>query len=211
MNKIEIHNGYIFEFHDQTNLADEILNDVQNESFDWTTSKTGKQGVQIFSNLVYPNSQYYYNKKAFSWFDECLQQVSNFHFQTGKLSIIDSWVHKSKFGEKSSSHWHSMSIFSGLFYLTDHPNTLTHFELQNDFHTKYEWIFGTILKKNSIDITSNSQKGKLLIWPSYINHYVDAHKYKDPRYTLAFNTFIEGNLCDIPGARLDISLNNHNN
>jgi hypothetical protein len=133
MNKITIPSGYIFEFQDETNIADEILNDIQNESFDWTKSKTGSKGIEPFSNLVYPNSQYYYNNKAFSWFHDCLKQVHEYYFQTGKLTIIDSWVHMSKFGEKSSSHWHSMSMFSGLFYLTDHPNTLT--------HIKYEGIF----------------------------------------------------------------------
>lgn len=209
MNKIQIPSGYIFEFFDESNLADVILNDVNDKTLDWATSKTGNQRVEIFSNLVYPHETNYINRKVFSWFDDCLEKVRKYYFTSGKLSIVDAWIHRSNFGEKSSSHWHSMSMFSGLFYLTDHTNTLTYFEMPDDFHNRYDGIFGTILKKDQIKISSNPKKGKLLIWPSHIKHYVDIHRYKDTRYTLAFNAFLEGNLCNIPGARLNITLSNH--
>jgi len=210
MNKIEIPAGYIFEFFDEANLADDILCDIEDKNIDWVTSKTGQQGLEIFTNLVYPKNGNYVNTKVFSWLETCLEEVRNCYFTSGKLSITDAWVHKSDFGEKSSSHWHSMSMFSGLFYLTDHTNTVTYFEIPDDFHTRYDSIFAPILKKDQIKISSNPEKGRLLIWPSYIKHYVDKHRYKDSRYTLAFNTFLEGDLYDVPGARLNIKLSNHN-
>lgn len=210
MNKIGIPSGYIFEFFDETNLADDILDDLQNKNIDWVTTKTGQQGFEVFSSLLYPETVNYENSKVFAWINNCLEEVRNYYFTAGKLSIIDAWVHKSNFGEKSSSHWHSMSMFSGIFYLTDHPNTLTYFEMPDDYYNRYEGLFGTILKKDQIKISSVPKKGKLLIWPSHIKHYVDTHRYKDVRYTLAFNAFLEGDLCNIPGARLNIKLSNQN-
>ena len=63
------------------------------------------------------------------------------------------------------------------------------------------------MNDESTTSTVQSECGKLLIFPSTLLHGTDAHTTTEDRYSMSFNTFIQGELGDV--SSLDyVSINN---
>lgn len=148
-----------------------------------------------------------YDEKLYDWLTDCANQVANTYFKNHKLKICDLWVVKSKFGNVAKTHLHGYSLFSGLLYLTSCTRSETVFYYKDHFLNRWEFFLGdTFIGNRNIVHKVTPEKGKLLIWPSDIEHSVNPHTNKDDRYTIAFNTFIEGKISNFPTARLDINV-----
>jgi uncharacterized protein (TIGR02466 family) len=144
----------------------------------------------------------YYHPKLFNWFDDCISKVVADTIPDTTLTINEAWLNKLKFGQHHSSpHYHRLSVYSGLLYLTTHPgSSFTNFFPQNDaVKIMNNYLnFGKPLEANNTRLPKDAflsapLAGKLLIFPSDLMHSISTHTdIKNLRYTLAFNTFWEG-------------------
>ena len=133
--------------------------------------------------------------KLFNWIDSCINQVIKFEeFQCESLKITQSWATKNKYGEKTQAHHHANSIISGIFYLTEGEPTC--------FATNNIWYFGSSpinfqslkFEKQAHYVRQNPSQ--LLLFPSSLSHMVNFNKTQNLRYTIAFNTWMNGNWGD---------------
>jgi len=196
---------FIYEFSIDPVLVDNALKDLLAEETYAISAIQNEVSVPAKS-LYHKNSEIsykpVYQKELFDEIQKHVDSVCDTHFSNSKLAICDSWLTQTQFGQNSSMHPHSFSIFSGLLYLSDHSNSTTYFELDDPFYEKYKILFGPALKHNIYTYNSPPVKGKLLLWDSSIRHKITTHKERTTRYTLAFNTWLSGELGTLPTAKL---------
>jgi len=201
MNKIPLTQDVIFEFSCEPNMCEEYLEKVKNSNINFTSS------VDIDSipstTIGYPIPQ---DDRLFSWFQECIDEVSMYRFGIKNQTICDAWVTKTTFTEQSAEHLHSHSILSGLLYLSE-SKTETIFYPQDFFYITHSRPKIFLSKNNSVPVKFIPKVGTLLIFPSYLRHKIALHKEKTTRYTLAFNTFFDRNISETKTYRLSINVN----
>lgn len=187
MNTIGLTQDQIFEFSCDNSITEIYLESIKNSKnlvFRDTgnPNSTASSGTSGFG---YPLPR---NDKLFSWFQECVDEVSLYKFGKSHQFICDAWLTKTTFGQSSSKHVHYHSIFSGLFYLND-STTPTEFFPTDYFFETYNRVNIVPCKKNDQILRYLPKKGTLLIFPSYLHHKIALSKDKTIRYTLSFNTF----------------------
>lgn len=112
-----------------------------------------------------------------------------------ELYVTQSWSNVTKPGEYHHKHKHPNSFLSGVIYfhaekdvdkITFFKNEASNFKLKADSWNAYNsesWYFPV-------------ETGKLVIFPSTLEHMVTTTESKEPRISLAFNTFLRGDLGD---------------
>lgn len=127
------------------------------------------------------------NKKLLKFKEEvcCFKQ---------ELYITDSWIAKTIPGGMHGEHTHPNSLFSAVMYLQTPENSPLNFfrvsDLNRDFRFVFEYNNENKYNRNvySIDV----KEGDIVIFPSWLIHYVDINKSNKERIVLAFNTFVRG-------------------
>lgn len=136
-----------------------------------------------------------------SWIYECLEQVQKKVFPnlTGKLKLTSVWLNRATKMQFHHKHSHSNSIVSGILYITDsNHGGDTVFYLKNPWYQIHN--DGHILLDPNNDVhyelesSIKPKRGKLIIFPSTVKHKVTPLIDNSIRYTIAFNTFLDGNL-----------------
>jgi uncharacterized protein (TIGR02466 family) len=109
-----------------------------------------------------------------------------------ELYITQSWLNKTKQGEYHHTHTHGNSIISGSLYIqTVEQDSITYHRTQqnqinidatefNQFNSKSWWYPVHV--------------GDISVFPSTVMHGVDVVEAPGTRITLAFNTFVRGQL-----------------
>ena len=129
-----------------------------------------------------------------SWFQQCVDTIhADNGWQCDRLVVNKSWVNRSdaKGGEHHEPHRHPMSYISGIFYLTEGPPTVF-----LDPIALREWPQLHLDGGPARDCRQfiHSGAGGCFIFPSYMIHS-SVENYEDvDRYSIAFNTFPQGNL-----------------
>ena len=184
MKEIVIPHEVIYEFFIDPEIVNSYLEKIKNSPIVYESIR-GTEQIQ-WLKIGYPIP---YNKKLFDILDKSLNQVgAAITDKPINLSICDAWITCAGFGAQSAVHNHTFSLLSGLLYLDD-SKTVTEFYYKSEFLKRNENLFFTQENKK---IQIKPEKGKLIIWPSYIQHKATVHKEIEQRYTLAFNSFING-------------------
>lgn len=112
-----------------------------------------------------------------------------------EVYITQSWGNVTNPGQYHHKHSHPNSFLSGVLYfhaeknidkITFFKNELTQLKLKtNDWNlfNSESWYFPV-------------ETGKLVLFPSTLQHMVTTTESKEPRISLAFNTFLRGDLGD---------------
>jgi hypothetical protein len=207
MKEIELPSDFIYEFRCDEKLIDNYLEEIKKADIDWKVISHRENFDSSINDLASHGYSFPKNKNLEIWLSKCVNQVSSKYFKDVNLKICDMWLTKSKFGQKSKTHLHSCSFFSGLLYFQNCKSS-TEFVIPNTFYNKYRELFTGVIsediKEKTISITP--EKGKLIIWPSYIPHKISLHKQEFTRYTLAFNTFIDGSISNMSTMKLSLSV-----
>lgn len=122
------------------------------------------------------------------------------HFETVQvpsnnveLYVTQSWINVTKTGEYHHKHWHPNSFLSGVFYfnaekdvdrITFFRNQVSQLRIETEDWNIYNsdsWYFPV-------------ETGQLVMFPSMLEHMVTKTISKEPRISLAFNTFLRGDL-----------------
>lgn len=136
-------------------------------------------------------------KSLHNWFNSCIENVKlDQKLPLDKIVITQSWANRTNFKEFHQAHKHANSFLSGVFYLSTSETGYTWFSRKN------KWYDFFLLKPGYSYPTGNERMyykerpeiGKLILFPSNITHSVEEHEDPTtPRYSIAFNTFPEGN------------------
>jgi len=197
MNKIEVCSQQILSFDADYQLTKKIYQQVLNE--DWRNN--GKNNYRSVNSFLHKKDEY---KQLIQWFEQCLLYVKDYHHYAinGKFGITQCWANKTIKNGFFHCHVHSNSLLSGVFYLTKSAPTY--------FNTHSVWDL-PLLQRNAsrqpVKGIVQSSPGKLLIFPSSLYHGVDLIDDDKDRYSMSFNTFIQGSIgdeIDLDLVRLDV-------
>jgi hypothetical protein len=133
-----------------------------------------------------------------AWVKDCLQQVGEAEeFGDYEYAITQSWGNWSNTGDWHHRHRHGNSILSGILYLTD-SKAETWFSMASIWPPNfYEVIMGgQYYPPEEVIHKEPSEKGKLIVFPSTLDHSVNEHKGDEPRLTLSFNAVPTGEFGD---------------
>jgi len=103
-----------------------------------------------------------------------------------ELYITQSWVNHTNVGQRHHKHYHYNSLISGSLYIDVEPMRDA-IELWRD-----EKPFFNLYKDTSSWFPC--EKGRVYLFPSHIEHSVRTVESGNTRVSLAFNTFIKGEI-----------------
>jgi len=193
MNK-SYHCGFpIYEFSCPKHILEEVCDQVRELEYVANANN-------LVSNLA--QNKFYYHKELFDFFDHSLEQVRQIYYtDTIRLSITSCWANRTEKLNTHHKHVHVNSILSGIMYLTSHDSGHTVFRIPDPYLNCQRTGMLAISKQGNRQHVTDAlqlgskikpEKGKLVIFPSHIEHEVTANVDSIDRYTLAFNTFITG-------------------
>jgi len=116
-----------------------------------------------------------------------------------QIVITQSWGLVNPPGVGMHSHSHSNSIVSGSVYFDDLPEPVS--RVFFDRHTMYRQIemIPNAERRNLYNTPTNvitPRHGEVLMFPSDINHQIEANASDAPRRAIAFNSFVKGTIGD---------------
>ncbi|NNC99806.1 MAG: hypothetical protein HKN85_06465 [Gammaproteobacteria bacterium] len=116
---------------------------------------------------------------------------------TQQLYVTQSWSLVNHQNIGMHGHSHSNSVVSGSLYYADMPSPVA--SMIFDRHRTYQQLQLTPEqeKRNIYNTPLNviqPKKGEVVLFSSSLQHYVEPNISADPRYSIAFNTFIKGKL-----------------
>lgn len=142
-----------------------------------------------------------------SWIEEC---VNEYFLSTASpkndvsLRITQSWVNYSEQGQYHHKHAHPNSLVSGVFYVQTNPDDRIYFYRAGYQQIRFptnEWNVW-----NSESWWFEAVTGRLILFPSSLEHMVPTVQGEQTRVSLSFNTFpvgMVGEEMDLTGLRLE--------
>lgn len=109
------------------------------------------------------------------------------------LRITQSWLNYSKTGEWHHKHNHPNSFISGVLYMKAAKES-DKIYFYNEGYRQLELPTENYNVYNSRSWWLPVETGKLMLFPSSLTHSVEQVKSEDTRISLAFNTFLVGNV-----------------
>ena len=107
--------------------------------------------------------------------------------------ITSMWFNVNTKNSYNIPHNHPMSNYSGVFYIQTPENCGDiHFINPNSI-SGWIWPKSSLITTNNMNVNSiryKAEKDTLYIFPSYLQHYVDANKSGEERISLSFNSGI---------------------
>lgn len=145
----------------------------------------------------------FYDAELYEWLNSCIGEAKD-KLNIPKdvnLEITSCWSNKAKKLQMHHEHRHPNSFMSGILYLSDGSVSggKTEFTTYHPWwNNGFDWVFfkGETGEKKTIRQQYVPKKGKLLLFPSWVDHKVTAVTDKSTRYTIAFNTFFSGFIAD---------------
>lgn len=115
-----------------------------------------------------------------------------------EIYITQSWINFNPIGASHHQHSHPNSLVSGTFYIQGEPNTPIVFTRRDsqELFGSGGWAFPfkdlNIFNNNTFAL--NNPLNKVVLFPSHLQHEVPPNPNQTTRISLAFNTFVKGNL-----------------
>jgi uncharacterized protein (TIGR02466 family) len=110
-----------------------------------------------------------------------------------KAYITQSWVNYTGLGQFHHKHCHQNSYLSGVLYISADEAT-DKIEFYNDIYKQINLVPTEWNIFNSESWWYPVKTGQLLIFPSHLVHSVMPKQDSNVRISLAFNTFLKGNI-----------------
>jgi uncharacterized protein (TIGR02466 family) len=116
---------------------------------------------------------------------------------TQKLYVTQSWSLISQPEIGMHGHSHSNSIVSGSLYYCEMPMPAAGMVFDRNTAYKQIELVPEPHKNNIYNTPLNSvipKKDELILFASNLQHFVQINAGKEPRYSIAFNTFVKGSI-----------------
>jgi uncharacterized protein (TIGR02466 family) len=162
--------------------------------------KTKLDVCQNDGGNTYSNDNYVLNQKVFNSLKEDLYLRVQYYFKkilsytdSAMPFITQSWLNYTETNQHHHRHQHYNSILSGVFYI----NCDEKFDKIKFFNNNYQTIKPEIKEYNIWNSDSWNfpvKTGDIVLFPSSLMHMVETKKGTNTRISLAFNTFLKGDL-----------------
>lgn len=178
----------------KTNRSEEILPNGDRVCDIWGENTENKQVLRL-EKLSSIRNTILVNAKKFA------TEVMGFEIEN--LVDVLSWVNNKTSAQEHKTHVHPNSFISGVLYFDDVYDEKTSLIFEKNAGTSA--MFQIIPKKNHKIQNDFSTyyyavpaiKGRLIIFPSHLPHFVPKNDSNNSRYSLAFNLMPVGELGDI--------------
>ena len=167
---------------------------MENISFHKTSRMNWDKNSAAFSN-GYNEGENFLNKYNPSLFLNELQKNLFLYFKdlnfcpvrhNVDVVIKDSWLTRTQKNEYHHRHLHSCSEISGVYYIKTNGN-----EGSINFHPPSKTLFSSrIFLNQTKEIDYEPMVGRLILFPSLIEHHVISNQTDDDRISLSFNIIL---------------------
>lgn len=133
--------------------------------------------------------------------DFCNESLKNYFYKIYnvekriKVKITQSWLNWTKKNEYHHGHEHPNSVVSGVFYFNAEKGK-DRICFQKNLYQQIKLPYSETNDYNNEQVELLIETGDLILFPSYIIHYVPFN-ITENRVSLAFNSFVEGELGNI--------------
>jgi uncharacterized protein (TIGR02466 family) len=117
-----------------------------------------------------------------------LKQKYGIKFDKKEQPDVEYWISVNRRGHRVNYHDHLGSKISGVFYLTT-PKGGQNIVFCRESQKVTEWFY-PLSEQNQYNHNSfevNVKPGMLLLFPSYLKHYVNESQTDEPRVNIGFN------------------------
>ena len=120
--------------------------------------------------------------------------ADNLNFICRDTFICASWVNYNETKQSINFQHSHDGVFSGVFYLKV-PKDSGKLSMVNP-QMNFLWK-GCELSNPTNDITTENftlipKEGQLLLWPSYLEHFVEPNAHDESRISISFNIYMKG-------------------
>ena len=171
---------------------------ISDEQIDYLKNLKMRQNK---SNLISDNL-YIFEEPELKSIKDAVQEALDVYAEevmgiTQKLFVTQSWTLVNNPNVGMHGHSHSNSLISGSLYYCELPQPVasmffdrhnTYQQLQLNPEQEKQNIFNTPLN------VVTPETGEVILFSSGIQHFVEPNTSNQPRYSIAFNTFIKGKL-----------------
>jgi len=144
------------------------------------------------------NSFLHKNKKYNSLTQKITESIHNVlhncEYDYDTFEITGMWSNVLKPGETHSPHTHSNNILSGVFYVESDEFANIHFMDPRPAANVFTPTIKFQNKENSARWFFPSKKNTLIIFPSWLSHFVPVNKSSKYRVSIAFNIMLRGKI-----------------
>tara|TARA_B100000287_G_scaffold290435_1_gene273811 strand:- start:215 stop:823 length:609 start_codon:yes stop_codon:yes gene_type:complete len=152
----------------------------------------------IKHNLVESKFDFLYDdepivKEIKEWFQACLKKTINIiQMQKNDYSVTfnESWYHITKTNGMHEPHIHPSCSWCGIYYIQSGDEGSGETVFGNPVRSTYI-DYGNQYLNNLSTVRIKPQDGKLVLFPSYLNHYQALYKGDEDRIVVAFNSTIK--------------------
>lgn len=130
-----------------------------------------------------------------SWVKDCsAEYLTKFYTSYKNIHILSGYLSIQKYGESFKTHAHDRADIAAVYYadtFPDHPN-LQLIDTRPAHKFNSTTVFNNNKKCNDVRLFEvKPETGKLLLFPAYILHSVDANLIEQPRYAFSMNIILE--------------------
>jgi len=135
--------------------------------------------------------------QPFSWFAQDIGKSAfdifdKLNYDVKDIEITGMWGNVLRPGEAHQSHTHSNNFLSGVYYLNSDAETGIIFSDPRPAADVLVPRKKTKTNENSNLLSYNSKQNRLIIFPSWLVHWVPINKSKRDRISISFNIQIKG-------------------
>ena len=174
---------YLFDNVIDSNSLLQIRKDITS-SYNQTT-KNWQSKADLHKNKLYDKLTYKVVENTKKVFD-------SLYFEYQGFNITDMWSNVLKPGETHRPHTHSNNILSGVFYVDAKQTSGIMF---TDPRPQAGVIQPDVTKQfvdNANVIKYDSMTNRMILFPSWLQHYVPTNETKSNRISIAFNVMLKG-------------------
>lgn len=140
------------------------------------------------------NSNFYQQQSFTQYLDYIMYGVDTYSKGLGSYNytISNMWINVNHKGSSNTLHCHPESLMSGVFYIDVpddsgrigflDPNSFVNAQLHRTVDTKIKRSFNFTQVHSTVP-----HEGLMLLFPSYLSHYVDTNNSDHDRISIAFN------------------------
>mgnify|MGYP005989779143 FL=1 len=109
-----------------------------------------------------------------------------------KVDVVSMWLNSNEKNRYHPPHNHQNTFISGVIWLDGERNDYPSLKLLRPYALPNLPIIENYNEINSNVISVESEKDKIIFFPSYLYHYVDKNLKAKPRISIAFDTILRG-------------------
>ena len=167
----------------------DFVNKIESKTYRNHGNKTSID-TQILDNDIFKNIKKYCEDALNSFYKEVYLPELNSNI---KIYITQSWLNYTYKNEFHHMHSHPNSFISGVLYI-DADKNFDMITFTKPEHIYYDFDISSANDFNTNEVFFRVNTGDIVLFPSNLHHRVPNTTNPNKRISLAFNSFIKGNI-----------------